>query len=230
MNDTADEVAAGLRTTRLDALTQETLEVSQRWVNTPYYDAAEPVARRQWDQLILPFLGEDVDDMSHVLELAVGHGRMTQFLLEQADHVTGVDILQENIDFCADRFRNMPNLTLLKNDGVRLAGVEDATISHVFCFDSMIHFDSDVVRHYLAEFHRVMRPGATAFLHHSNLTRRPGGDFQRNAHARNFMSVELFSHYAQKEGLTVVRQKVIDWGQGEKRVANHDGLTLLRKD
>jgi hypothetical protein len=74
-----------------------------------------------------------------------------------------------------------------------------------------------------------MKPGALAFLHHSNLTRNPGGNFQRNAHARNFMSVQMFSHYAQKEGLQVVKQKVIDWGSGEKRVENLDGLTLLRR-
>jgi hypothetical protein len=39
----------------------------------------------------------------------------------------------------------------------------------------------------------------------------------------------MFSHYAQKEGLQVVKQKVIDWGSGEKRVENLDGLTLLRR-
>jgi hypothetical protein len=113
---------------------------------------------------------------------------------------------------------------------VTLGAVGDGSISFVFCFDSMIHFDSDVVRAYLAEFRRVMEPGAKAFLHHSNLTRNPGGDFQRNAHARNFMSVPMFKHYAMKEGLTVLRQKVIDWGQADKRVKGLDGLALLRRD
>ncbi|MDG3041598.1 class I SAM-dependent methyltransferase [Roseicyclus marinus] len=109
-----------------------------------------------------------------------------------------------------------------------LGNVQDGNVSFVFCFDPMIHFDSDVVRSYLAEFHRVMKPGAFAFLHYSNLTGIPGGDFQRNAHAWIFMLVQLFSHYAQKEGLQVVKQKTIDWGSGEKRVKDLDGLTLLR--
>jgi len=43
------------------------------------------------------------------------------------------------------------------------------------------------------------------------------------------MSVQMFSHYAQKEGLQVVKQKEIDWGSGERRVAKLDGLTLLRR-
>lgn len=213
----------------MDALTEETLTVAQRWARTPYYDSVEGLARTQWSKIILPFLGESPIDMTHTLELAVGHGRMTEILLTQADFVTGVDVLQENIDFCANRFTGRTNIKLIKNDGVRLNGVKDSDVIFVFCFDSMIHFDSDVVRNYLSEFYRIMAPGAFAFLHHSNLTRNPGGNFQRNAHARNFMSVELFSHYAQKEGLEVVKQSVIDWGQGDKFVKGLDGLSLLRR-
>ena len=217
------------RSARLKDLTAETLTVAERWAKTPYYDAVEGLARSQWEKMILPFIAPNFIDMSHVLELAVGHGRMTQILLEHAERLTGVDVLKENIDFCRNRFSAHPKLRLIKNDGVILDGVPDADVSFIFCFDSMIHFDSDVVRSYLAEFHRIMVPHALAFLHHSNLTRNPGGDFQRNAHARNFMSAQLFSHYAQKEGLKVLKQEVIDWGQGKKRVKELDCLTLLRR-
>ncbi|SEL91926.1 Methyltransferase domain-containing protein [Roseivivax marinus] len=217
-----------MASTDLNKLTEETLKVSQRWVDTPYYNAVEATAQRQWTSLIEPFLEDASIDMTHVLELAVGHGRMTQILLERSKRVTGVDVLQENIDFCAERFGQIDNLTLLKNDGVSLEEIDDDTVTFVFCFDSMIHFDSDVVRNYLREFKRIMASGAMAFLHHSNLSQNPGGDFQRNAHARNFMSTQLFSHYAQKEGLEVMKQVVIDWGNGDKKVENLDGLALLR--
>lgn len=214
--------------TRLNELRAETISVARRWVNTPYYESVEPIAKAQWENIILPFLAPVTVDMSHVLELAVGHGRMTQILLQHAEHVTGVDILQENIDFCSTRFSSERKLRLVKNDGIALDGIPDDDVSFVFCFDSMIHFDSDVVRSYLSEFKRIMRPHAFAFLHHSNLTRNPGGDFQRNAHARNFMSAELFAHYAKKEGLEVIKQEIIDWGQGAKRVQSLDCLTLLQ--
>jgi ubiquinone/menaquinone biosynthesis C-methylase UbiE len=217
------------RQERLAELARQTQEVAQRWAHTPYYDDAEAKARSQYERIILPFLGGAEIDMSHVLELAVGHGRMTEILLTHAQRVTGLDILQENIDFCNARFTGHSNLKLMKNDGVKLQNIPDREVSFVFCFDSMIHFDSDVVRSYLGEFFRIMKPGALAFLHHSNLTRNPGGNFQRNAHARNFMSIQMFSHYSQKEGLQVVKQKVIDWGTGEKQVENLDGLTLLRR-
>lgn len=218
------------KTSAREDLTETTIRVANRWVDTPYYASVEAMADNQWQKIIQPFLGAEPIDYTQVLELAVGHGRMTRILLERSYEVTGVDVLQENIDFCAKRFKGARNLRLIRNDGVTLPGVADASMTFVFCFDSMIHFDSDVVRAYLAEFRRVMEPGARAFLHHSNLTRNPGGDFQRNAHARNFMSVELFKHYALKEGLSVVRQKVINWGQGEKAVKGLDGLTLLRRD
>lgn len=42
---------------------------------------------------------------------------------------------------------------------------------------------------------------------------------------RNFMSTELFAHYAHKEGLSVASQRVIDWGGNP----GLDCLSLLRK-
>jgi ubiquinone/menaquinone biosynthesis C-methylase UbiE len=63
-----------------------------------------------------------------------------------------------------------------------------AAATFLFCFDSMVHFDSDVVRAYLREARRVLRPGGHAFLHHSNTMAHPGGDFRAQPHWRNFMS------------------------------------------
>ena len=214
---------------RLKRLKSETAQVVGRWVDTPYYDAVEKNATAQWNTMILPFLEGHAIDFSHVLELAMGHGRMTALLLEKAAQVTAVDVLQENIDFCANRFQDTPGLRLLRNDGVTLDAVADNSITFGFCFDSMIHFDSDVVRSYLAEFRRILVPGGRAFLHHSNLTRNPGGDFRKNAHARNFMSEALFRHYAAKEGLHVLKSQVIDWGAGEKHVPGLDCLSLIEK-
>ena len=89
---------------RLKRLKAETAQVVRRWVDTPYYDSVEKNATAQWNTLILPFLEGDAIDFSHVLELAMGHGRMTALLLEKAVQVTAVDVLQENVDFCANRF------------------------------------------------------------------------------------------------------------------------------
>ncbi len=88
----------------------------------------------------------------------------------------------------------------------------------------MVHFDSDIVRSYLRDCFRVLRPGGRGFCHHSNLTENPGGDFQQNAGARNFMSKALFENYCAKEGLEVLRAKVIQWDTPDL-----DCLTLFEK-
>jgi len=212
-----------------DELLSDTKRIARRWADTPYYNAVENTAYKQWEDLILPFFGVFRPDLEHVLELAQGHGRFTEIFLRDAGFVTAVDVNSENIMFCKERFGDLPNLRLIENDGVTLKEIDNNSISFVFCFDSMVHFDSDIVRIYLREFRRVMRDGASGFLHHSNFTKNPGGDFQRSRHARNFMSSEMFAHYALKEGLAVVKQEVIDWGSGEKFSPSLDGLALLKK-
>lgn len=213
----------------LENIVDTVSNVTKRWVDTPYYNNVEKTARSQWDNMIYPFIHEFPINYENVLELAVGHGRITNILLGISNHVTGVDVLQENIDFCADRFKTASNLTLIKNDGVTLKEISSESISFIICFDSMVHFDSDVIRIYLGEFNRILKPGGYAFLHHSNLTKSPEGDFNRAPHARNFMSEKLFRHYAFKSGLKVVKSQVIPWGNGEKRFEELDCLSLIVK-
>jgi ubiquinone/menaquinone biosynthesis C-methylase UbiE len=206
-----------------------TSKEAQRWVGTPYYNAVEAIARSQWESIILPFLYPNQIDFSRILELAVGHGRMTPLLLERADHVVAADILKENIEFCQNRFAGEKKLTLICNSGTDLKEIPDESITFGFCWDSMVHFDPDVVRSYLGEFRRVLKPGAFAFCHHSNRTKNPIADWQKMPHARNVMSAEFFELFADKEGLKVVKQKVINWGRGERLMPNLDCLSLLKR-
>lgn len=213
----------------IDKLIAATNAVVGRWIDTPYYGVVEKNAQAQWDEIISPFLGKAPIDFTHTVELALGHGRMTEILLQRAETVIGVDPLQSNIDFCAKRFANNAKLTLLRNDGVTLRDIPDETVTFLFCWDSMVHFDSDVVRSYLGEAARVLKPGGFFFTHHSNRAEAPCDDFQRAPHARNYMTSHMFAHYACKEGLEVVVQEVIGWGQDAKHFPGLDCLSLVRK-
>jgi ubiquinone/menaquinone biosynthesis C-methylase UbiE len=192
--------------------------------NAPYYDIAEPDIGHQWENMLWPILKDKGIDFRCVLDLAAGHGRNSDKLRQYAKRIIIVDIEQLNIDACKNRFRDDKRFVYIKNDGVSLAGVEDNSVTFIYTFDSMVHFDSDVVREYLKEFRRVLTPGGFGFCHHSNYTGNSGDDFKKNPHWRNFMSKELFAHYCCKEGLGMVEQTVIDWSH-EKL----DCLSVFRK-
>jgi SAM-dependent methyltransferase len=197
--------------------------VGGAWKQAPYYDEAEQRISREWSELIWPFIHDC--DFSCVMDLAAGHGRNSEKLRSLAQKIYLVDINEENIAFCRKRFAGDSRFVFLRNDGVTLEQVPDNCLSLVYCFDAMVHFDSDVVRHYLAEFRRILKLGGRGFCHHSNSMKNPGADVHTNPGWRNFMSQQLFAHYCAKEGLTLLRQKVLDWGGRPES----DCLTLFEK-
>jgi ubiquinone/menaquinone biosynthesis C-methylase UbiE len=189
--------------------------VGKDWRNAPYYDKVETYSPVQWRNRILPFIGDTPVDYSVSMDLAAGHGRNSAQLLKRCKRLHIVDINQENIDFCRNRFGASEQISYHLTNGYELPFLADDELSFVFCWDAMVHFDSDVVRQYLREFKRVLRPGGHGFLHHSNYTKNPGGDMHKNPGWRNFMSDALFAHYAVKEGLIVLRQQIVDWKENE---------------
>lgn len=193
-----------------------------------YYEDAEAAIDWQWEHVVQPMLDRLPIDYSSVMDFAAGHGRNSVHLQDRAQRIYIVDINQSCIDHCILRFRGDRKFKFLKNDGVSLAGVTSDSVSFLFTFDSMVHFDSDVVRAYLKEFRRVLQPDKLGFCHHSNYTANPGGDFKENPHWRNFMSKELFAHGCAKEGLEVVEQHVTDWGTAPHERAL-DCITIFRK-
>lgn len=174
-----------------------------------YYEMAEPHMQNSWERLIWPFLGGAVD-FTHTLDLAAGHGRNSAYLLRYAETLVIMDIQPANIEACRARFATHANVSYYVCSGYDLQPLPNDALTLIYCFDAMVHFDSDVVRSYLRDTYRVLQRGGRAFFHHSNYT--GGHDWRRNPHSRNFMSRELFAHYADKERLTIVKQQVIDWG------------------
>jgi len=165
-----------------------------------------------WNGLIYPII--KVANFDSVLELAAGHGRNSEYLLKISNRLTLVDVNVENIAYCRSRFAGRDErISFIVNSGATLDAVPDASVTLVYCYDSMVHFHSDVVRSYLREFKRILRPGGRAFLHHSNSNANPGGlDIGKHVQGRNFMTKDIFIHYSVLEGFEIISSKLLDWG------------------
>jgi ubiquinone/menaquinone biosynthesis C-methylase UbiE len=191
--------------------------VGDDWKEGPYYDEAEAGMEADWVSIIWPVIKDS--DFTCVVDLAAGHGRNSEKLRHLTDRLYVVDINHANIEFMQQRFLGATNITYVHNDGISLEAIPNGEATLVYCFDAMVHFDSDVVRAYLSEFNRILSPGGRCFCHYSNFSRDPTGSYRDHPGWRNFMSRELFEHYAWKEGLSPVFSQLIRDGC--------DAITLL---
>jgi ubiquinone/menaquinone biosynthesis C-methylase UbiE len=202
---------------------------SEVWEGSSYYSDAEEWTWLFWaeDGAFMPMFRQL--DLAHLLELACGHGRHSERILSrfeaQLESFTIMDILESNIQICRDRLASQPKLRTLVNDGVSFRPLDANSLTAIFCYDAMVHFDKEVVKSYLKECERVLLPGGKALLHHSNYSAQPDSHFGTNPHARAFMSAELFAEYTRAANLEVVEQKGVPWG-GE---AGLDCISLVLK-
>ncbi len=124
--------------------------------------------RMQWYGAILPRISRFVPTGT-ILEIAPGYGRWTAYLKDLCQHITVVDLSEKCIDICRTRFRDSSHVSYFVNDGKSLDMVPDGSIDLLFSFDSLVHVEEPVIRSYVAECARTLRPDGVAFIHHSNL-------------------------------------------------------------
>ena len=84
----------------------------------------------------------------HILEIAPGYGRCTQYLIPLATQLTVVDLTEKCIEYCKQRFQGHP-IRYHVNDGRSLEFLADDSIDFVFSWDSLVHADEDVMTNYL---------------------------------------------------------------------------------
>lgn len=181
-----------------------------------YYRDAEPYMQKQWDGVIWPIIQNL--DFQHVLELAPGHGRNTEFLRRLATSITLVDVNPNCTEACrarfGDRFEGC-QFRYFVTTGDSLAMIDSESQTLVYSFDSMVHFDSIVVKAYVHEIARVLRPGGSAFLHHSNYgTVAPNSDWAHNPGNRSDMTAERMRTFASEAGLEVTFQRLSGLADG----------------
>lgn len=164
-----------------------------------------------------------------ILEIAPGHGRMTQFLLRSCTQLSAVDLNASCVAACRERFAGVDHLDLYVNDGRSLEMIGDGSIDFAFSFDSLVHVDLDVMEAYLQELGRTLAPDGIGFIHHSNagsflrpirkLTERleaPAlGDRISRRLNRNWRSSEVSAEgvatLAAAAGLRCVVQESVNW-------------------
>lgn len=210
-------------------MTQSVMDIVNRegffWGDSSqYFDDAERDIGSHWENIVGPL----IDNFSYktVLDLASGHGRNAQRLSDKASTVYCVDVNPENITFLRKRFADDARFVIVQNNGADLSFAQDNSIDLFYTFDAMVHFDIEIVQLYIKEAFRVTRSGGYAFIHCSNYTGNPGGDFRTSPHWRNFMSFELCMHIAIKAGFKVIKANKLSWGG----IPELDSLFLFQKE
>ncbi len=202
-------------------------------------------ARSQWLTTLLPRIA-GLLPAKRILEIAPGHGRWTQFLVEECEELTLVDLSPRCIEACRARFADRAHVRYLVNDGRTLDGVPDDSIDFAFSFDSLVHVEPEVMRGYLAELGRKLRRGGAAFLHHSNL-----GAYRRHllakrwvvrfSRGRSFLgnylihdclrdrstTAEMVRGFVGEAGLRCVSQEIFPWNASVQPI---DCITVVRRD
>ncbi|MEZ5920869.1 MAG: class I SAM-dependent methyltransferase [Parvularculaceae bacterium] len=212
-----------------DKLKAEVRVIGDGWKQSAYYDNVERTIPAFWGEHSFFKNCFDRLDLGHVVELACGHGRHAEQIKDAAGKISLMDVNQENIDYCKERFKGLQNVAYFTNNGLDFTPLEDNSASSIFCYDAMVHFDHRCVLSYLEDARRILVPGGMALFHHSNNSYPFSTHYGQNPHSRNFMTKELFARYSLDSGLEVIDQFVFDWGSGEKLVKNLDCLTLVRK-
>lgn len=183
----------------------------------------------QWRCSILPRI-EAYLPAGSILEIGTGWGRWTHYLKNHCDRLMGVDLSENCIQYCRQRFAKDTHLSFYLNDGKSLAAIPDESIDFVFSFDSLVHAEAEVLRAYLMQLAGKLKPNGVGLIHHSNLgayrfyyaikrmiPKGTGllwrmGLLDNDGLRAISMSANAFEDGARKAGLQCISQEIINWG------------------
>ena len=166
-------------------------------------------------------------DLRTTLELACGAGRHSFQGIDRIGELYLLDSSAGALDLAKDKFREYPNVRFIHNPdglGIRAGLIPDGSLSAVFSYDAMVHFEKEVVFSYVRDCYRLLQPGGLCLLHYSNYQGNPGGKFTDNPGWRNYMSQELFVACAIDTGFTILHTSILDFSGPAT-----DALTLMKK-
>jgi SAM-dependent methyltransferase len=178
----------------------------------PYFSDVEPLMDAQWNDIIWPEIKDF--DFRVALELAPGAGRNTERLARIAGELHAVDMNEYAMGKLRSRFAAFTGPCRMHfhvNSGSDLRMIPSHSVTSIYSWDAMVHFEKSIVRDYIREFSRVLKPGGYGFVHHSNLGSAAHANAMDNPSWRSNMSKELFVQYGRECGLEIVRQTALPW-------------------
>jgi ubiquinone/menaquinone biosynthesis C-methylase UbiE len=144
-----------------------------------------------------------------ILEIAPGHGRITQFLSILASEIVVVDLNETCIEQTKKKLGSHVKEYHV-NDGQSLSSIPSESVDLVFSFDSFVHMHKNVVQSYVKEISRVLVKGGHGFIHHSCL--QGGQDYSfKNLGGRANMNPELFKSFVDENNMNIISQDSIQF-------------------
>jgi len=168
----------------------------------------------QWYGSLLPRLHRFLPARS-VLEIAPGFGRWTKFLLPWCDRYLGIDLSDECINACRQRFAPVSKASFVRNDGRSLSAAADGAYDLVFSFDSLVHVEIDVIEPYVRQIIGKLQRNGVAFIHHSNLLEYGDTVAGNTGQRAKSVSAAAVADLVQGAGGRMIVQEVINWGVEE---------------
>ena len=127
-------------------------------------ESVEPL-RFVKNQYVLPLIRPEFT----AVEIGPGGGRWTQYL-KAVRRLYVVDFYQEMLD----EFRRgyaQPNIVPVKNNGDDFPGIGDGEVDFLFTFDVFVHLELPLIRSYLENMWRILKPGGKVLIHYADQTK-----------------------------------------------------------
>lgn len=179
----------------------------------------------EWKESVLnSILRKHMPKGGSIVEIGPGGGRWTEYLLEIGKAVTAVDISEECLRVCRDRFSEHDHIEFILTPGNELPGVADQSSDAIWSFDVFVHINKEEVKAYALEFHRVLLPGGIGVLHHGTVGGQSGG-------WRSNMTADGMKETLESAGLQIVDQ-FTEWNEGGRDFQAglyNDAITIFKK-
>jgi SAM-dependent methyltransferase len=179
-----------------------------------------------WDENTLFFSAFSQLDLTCTLEIACGTGRHAARIVDRATRLYLLDTSVDALGIARDRFASQHHVEVIISADGESIPLADGSVSAVFCYDAMVHFEATTVGSYVFETARVLVPGGKALFHHSVYDKNPTGTFQQNPGWRNYMSQSLFAYLVSRAGLKIISS--VSFNERDE-AGVIDGLTLLER-